>query len=45
MNSASVIDEAGPAPTILTNVDWPSPIMQEEIFGPVLPVVAFQTLD
>ena len=33
------------APTILTNVDWLSPVMQEEIFGPVLPVLAFQTLD
>ena len=33
------------APTILTGVDWSSPVMREEIFGPVLPVIAFRTLD
>lgn len=32
------------APTILTNVDWDSPMMKEEIFGPVLPVVTFQSI-
>ena len=29
------------APTILGNVTWDSPVMREEIFGPVLPVVTF----
>jgi len=33
------------APTVLTGVDWEMPIMQEEIFGPVLPVVAYRSLD
>ena len=33
------------APTILTNVRWDSPLMKEEIFGPVLPVLTFTTLD
>ncbi|MFA6309260.1 MAG: aldehyde dehydrogenase [Clostridia bacterium] len=33
------------APTILDNVSPDSPIMQEEIFGPVLPVLTFETLD
>ncbi len=33
------------APTILDNVSWDAPIMQEEIFGPVLPVIPFSTLD
>lgn len=33
------------APTILTDVDWESPIMQEEIFGPILPVLTYQELD
>jgi aldehyde dehydrogenase (NAD+) len=29
------------APTILTNVDLNAPIMQEEIFGPILPIISF----
>ena len=33
------------APTLLTEVSWNSPIMQEEIFGPVLPVIPYRTLD
>jgi aldehyde dehydrogenase (NAD+) len=32
-------------PTILTDVTWESPMMQEEIFGPILPVLAFENLD
>lgn len=32
-------------PTVLTNVSPQSPVMQEEIFGPVLPVIAFDQLD
>jgi len=33
------------APTILTDVPADAPVMQEEIFGPILPVIAFDTLD
>jgi aldehyde dehydrogenase (NAD+) len=33
------------APTILTEVLPESPVMQEEIFGPILPVVEFDDLD
>ncbi|MFI7301349.1 aldehyde dehydrogenase family protein [Streptomyces sp. NPDC050121] len=33
------------APTVLTDVDPASPIMQEEIFGPILPVVEVEDLD
>lgn len=33
------------APTILTDVEWDSPIMQEEIFGPILPILTYRTLD
>ena len=32
-------------PTILTDITWDSPIMQEEIFGPVLPVITFKEID
>ncbi len=32
-------------PTILTNVTHESDIMQEEIFGPVIPIDTFKTLD
>ncbi len=33
------------APTILTDVDAASAVMQEEIFGPILPVLRFHQLD
>jgi aldehyde dehydrogenase (NAD+) len=33
------------APTVLTNVSWDDPVMQDEIFGPVLPVLVYDTLD
>ena len=33
------------APTIIDNVDVNSPIMQEEIFGPIFPIVTFKTTD
>lgn len=33
------------APTVLDRVSWDAPVMQEEIFGPVLPVLTFSTLD
>ncbi len=33
------------APTVLTDVSPNSPVMQEEIFGPVLPVLTFQKID
>ncbi|MGM0546710.1 MAG: aldehyde dehydrogenase [Bacteroidota bacterium] len=32
-------------PTIMTNVSWHDAIMQEEIFGPVLPVLTFSELN
>jgi aldehyde dehydrogenase (NAD+) len=32
-------------PTILTNVSPDAPVMQEEIFGPILPVMTYRTLD
>ena len=33
------------SPTILTNVSPDSPVMQEEIFGPIFPVLTFKHLD
>jgi aldehyde dehydrogenase (NAD+) len=33
------------APTLLTGVPTDAPVMQEEIFGPILPVLEFATLD
>ncbi len=32
-------------PTVLIDVDENSPVMQEEIFGPILPVLTWETLD
>jgi len=32
------------SPTILDDVSWDEPVMQEEIFGPVLPVLEFDDL-
>lgn len=33
------------APTVLDNVSPDAPVMQEEIFGPVLPVLTYKSLD
>lgn len=33
------------SPTILTDVTWQDNIMQEEIFGPILPVLSYSSLD
>jgi aldehyde dehydrogenase (NAD+) len=33
------------SPTILTNVSWNDSVMQEEIFGPILPVLVYDQLD
>ncbi len=32
-------------PTVLDCVQWDDPVMQEEIFGPILPVLAYDNLD
>jgi aldehyde dehydrogenase (NAD+) len=32
-------------PTILCDVDWEEAIMQEEIFGPILPVIGYDNFD
>ena len=32
------------APTLLDDIEWNDPIMQEEIFGPLLPVIAYDNL-
>ncbi len=39
------LDDLFLAPTILTEVSPDAPMMQEEIFGPILPVLAFDTLE
>lgn len=33
------------APTVIQGVSWDSPIMQEEIFGPILPVLEYDDLE
>lgn len=32
-------------PTILTNITWQEPIMQDEIFGPILPILSYQNVE
>ncbi|MBM7691167.1 aldehyde dehydrogenase (NAD+) [Peribacillus deserti] len=32
------------APTIMDDVDWKSPVMQEEIFGPIFPVLEYSDI-
>ncbi|MBQ9777485.1 MAG: aldehyde dehydrogenase, partial [Clostridia bacterium] len=32
-------------PTVMTNITWKDAVMGEEIFGPVLPVLTFETVD
>lgn len=33
------------APTVIDQVDWDTPVMQEEIFGPILPVLEYTGLN
>ncbi|MEZ4751156.1 MAG: aldehyde dehydrogenase [Bdellovibrionota bacterium] len=33
------------APTILSPVEWSDPVMQDEIFGPILPVLEYEDLE
>ncbi|MGF1535330.1 MAG: aldehyde dehydrogenase [Elainellaceae cyanobacterium] len=33
------------APTVLDEVSWEAPVMQEEIFGPLLPVLTYRTIE
>ncbi len=33
------------SPTLLDDVSWNDPVMQEEIFGPILPILDFESLD
>ena len=32
-------------PTILDQVSWDHPVMQEEIFGPIMPILVYDNLD
>ncbi|WP_411344868.1 aldehyde dehydrogenase [Paenibacillus sp. WLX1005] len=41
----SVRDQLLIEPTLLDNVSWDAPVMQEEIFGPILPVIAYDDLN
>lgn len=33
------------APTLIDDIDWDHPLMQEEIFGPILPIFTFETIN
>ncbi len=33
------------SPTLIDQVDWSDPIMQEEIFGPLLPIIEYDALE
>lgn len=33
------------APTIMTDVTWDDPVMQDEIFGPILPVMEYESIE
>ncbi|UHA74570.1 aldehyde dehydrogenase [Paenibacillus sp. 481] len=33
------------SPTVLTDVTWEMPVMQEEIFGPILPVLTYDSFE
>lgn len=33
------------APVIIDNVDWDSPVMSEELFGPIVPIIEFEEID
>jgi aldehyde dehydrogenase (NAD+) len=38
------VDTRYVAPTLITNTNWNSPLMQEEIFGPILPIIKYKEL-
>lgn len=33
------------SPTLIDDVDWNSPVMKDEIFGPIFPIMEYQNLD
>ena len=33
------------APRVIPNASWDSPAMQEEVFGPILPIIGYSSLD
>ncbi len=33
------------APTVMNNVTWDDAVMQEEIFGPIMPILTFESID
>ena len=33
------------APTLIDDITWDDPVMQEEIFGPILPILTYRSLD
>jgi aldehyde dehydrogenase (NAD+) len=39
------LDDRYLAPTIIDGVTWGDPVMQEEIFGPILPILTYDTLE
>lgn len=41
---AVAVEESFVSPTLLTNIPEHAKIMQEEIFGPLLPIISFQSL-
>jgi len=41
----TIIENRSIAPTLLQNISFEDNIMQDEIFGPILPVIAFENLD
>jgi len=43
--SGGGFDQRAIEPTLLANVDPESPVMQQEIFGPLLPMMTYRTLD
>lgn len=41
----SIVEKNYMEPTLLKEVDFTDPVMQEEIFGPILPIIPFDNLD
>ena len=41
----TIIENRSISPTLLQNISFEDNIMQDEIFGPILPVIAFENLD
>ena len=45
MGGEAYSEELYISPTIIDEVNWEDPVMQEEIFGPILPILSYESIE